>query len=229
MQYLQPLDVFEKSIANSNNFFQFGAIWLIYNHFKGNRALHLLSIKPHLLLNCRKTIPAVGLLLTSHHVPAERLEVLKFTESTLIALTELGSFATNSPCIMMRLCYTNVGKVLFSTKVLVGRGMIISLLLATPSWKLEEASEMQDSQNSCFLKCLRVEFILLDFNLKTRHLTQSTLGYFLWQMGWTFLWRCLLLSCDYRRDLDNHLDSFLIFGWLKSSEMNPILILCWDS
>lgn len=140
MQYLQPLNVFEKSIANSNIVFQFGAIWLIYNSFKGNRAPHLLSIKPHLLLNCRKSIPAVGLLLTRHHVPAERLEVLNFTESTLTALTELRTVATNSPCIMMRLCYTNVGKVLFSIKFLVGGDMIISfdagLLLATPnvSW-----------------------------------------------------------------------------------------------
>lgn len=94
-------------------FSQFAAIWLIYNSFKGNWGPHLLSIKPHLSLNCRKTIPAVWLLLTRHYVPAERLEVLNFTESILIAFTELWTAATNSLCIMIRVCCTYAGQCYF--------------------------------------------------------------------------------------------------------------------
>lgn len=116
-QYLQPAKVFEKSFTNPDLFFQFVAIWLIYNSFKGNWAPHLLSIKPHLLLNWRKTIPAVWLLLTRHHVPAEILEVLNFAESILIALTELRTVATNSLCIMMRVCYTHAEQHYFQSNL----------------------------------------------------------------------------------------------------------------
>lgn len=108
----------QKSLKNPLlilTFFQFVTIWLIYNSFKGNWAPHLLSIKPHLLLNWRKTIPAVWLLLTQHWVPAKILEVLNFAESILIALTELRTVATNSSCIMMRVCYTHAGQHYFQS------------------------------------------------------------------------------------------------------------------
>lgn len=81
---------------------------------------------------------------------------------------------------MLHLCRT----VLFSIKFVSGRDMIIyfhaGLLLATPSvsssWK--KLQKLGTPRVAGFLKQLRVEFIFPDFNAKTRHLTQSSLGCF---------------------------------------------------
>lgn len=78
---------------------------------------------------------------------------------------------------MLHLCRT----VLCSIKFVADRNMIIyfdaGLLLATPSsWK--KLQKLKTLRLAGFLKWLRVEFTLLDFNLKARHLAQSSLGWF---------------------------------------------------
>lgn len=81
---------------------------------------------------------------------------------------------------MLHLCRT----VLCSIRFVADRDMRIyfhaGLLLATPSvsssWK--KLQKLRTPRLPGFLKWLRVEFTLLDFNLKARHLAQSSLGFF---------------------------------------------------
>lgn len=52
---------------------------------------------------------------------------------------------------------------------------------------------------------------------------------FLWQMGWMPLWRCLFLFVDHGELLSKNIDLCRTFRWLKSEQLNPVLIVWWDS